>query len=107
MNESDWKYMRDKKKTLLDRLCNRILDDLHNQTGVAARQPDVHQQYLKVYRLIKKWDKVVADCFDGWCRSELFFFKILFLIKHQVITDAEVDQLSEETKEQIKSYFLK
>lgn len=106
MNESDWEYMRDLKKTLLDRLCDRILDDLHTKTGMAERQPDVHQQYLKVYRLIKKWDKVVADCFDDWSRSELFF-KILYLIKHKVITDAEVDQLSEETKEQIKYYISK
>lgn len=104
INEADWKYMRGMKKTLLDRLCNRILDDIYTESGVAKREPDVHEQYLKIYRLIKKWDKVVADCFDDWSRSELFF-KILFLIKYQVITDAEIEKLSDETKEQIKFYF--
>lgn len=99
--ESDWKYMRSMKKTLLDRLCNRILDNIQAESNVVKREPDVHEQYLKVYRLIKKWDKIVADCFDDWSRSNLIF-NILFLIKHQVITDAEIEQLSDETKKQLK-----
>ena len=62
--ESDWKYMKNLKKVLLDRLCNRILDNLHEESSSPKREPDVHQQYLKIYQLIKKWDKLVADCFD-------------------------------------------
>jgi hypothetical protein len=50
-----------------------------------------------------KWDKTVADCFNNWRRSDLIL-NILFLIKHQVMTDEEIDQLSADTKEQIKLY---
>jgi hypothetical protein len=101
IKESDWKYMRNLKKTLLDRLCNRILDNLQAESNVQKREPDVHQQYLKVYQLIKKWDKMIADCFDDWSRGNLIF-NILFLIKYQVITNEEIEQLSDETKERIK-----
>lgn len=101
IKESDWKFLRNMKKTLLDRLCNRILDNIQAECNIEKREPDVHEQYLKVYHLIKNWDKMVADCFDDWRRSNIFY-NILFLIKHQVITDEEIDQLSDETKKRLK-----
>jgi hypothetical protein len=101
--ESDWKYLRSMKKTLLDRLCNRILDNMQAECNLEKREPDVHEQYLKIYRLIKKWDEMVGECFDDWRRSNIIF-NILFLIKYQVITDEEIDQLSDETKKRIKLY---
>ena len=101
IKESDWKYLRNMKKTLLDRLCNRILDNIQTESNLEKREPDVHEQYLKVYRLIKKWDKIIADCFDDWSRSNIIYH-ILFLIKHQVITDEEIDQLSDETQKRLK-----
>ena len=77
LNESDWKYLRNLKKTLLDRLFNRILDDIHAESNPEKRQSDVHQQYCKVYALVENQDKMVADCFDDWRRSNAIF-KILF-----------------------------
>ncbi len=101
IKESDWKYLRNLKKVLLDRLCNRILDDIRTECGLEKREQDAHEQYLKVYDLIKKKDKMVAECFDDWRRSNVIF-NILFLIKYKVITDEEVAQLSDETKERLK-----
>jgi hypothetical protein len=103
IRESDWQYLKSLKKTLLDRLCNRILDNIQAECAVAKRGPDVHEQYVKVYRLVEKSDKIVADCFDDWRRSQIFF-KLLSLIKYRVITDGEIAQLSDETKERIKFY---
>ena len=77
LNESDWKYLRNLKKTLLDRLFNRILDDIQAESNPEKRQSDVHQQYCKVYALVENQDKMVADCFDDWRRSNAIF-KILF-----------------------------
>jgi hypothetical protein len=71
INGSDWKYLRSMKKTLLDRLCNRILDPIQAECDVEKRGPDVHKQYLEIYNLIKKQDKMVADCFDDWSRSNV------------------------------------
>jgi hypothetical protein len=34
----------------------------------------------------------------------MLFFNILFLIKYQVITNEEVEQLSDETKKQLEFY---
>lgn len=103
IKESDWKYLRNLKKVLLDRLCNRILDNIQAECTSAKREPDVHEQYLTVYRQVEKMDKIVADCFDDWSRSKIIF-RVLFLIKHRVITDEEIEQLSDETKERVKSY---
>ena len=77
LNESDWKYLRNLKKTLLDRLFNRILDDIQAESNPEKRQSDVHQQYCKVYALVENQDKMVADCFDDLRRSNAIF-KILF-----------------------------
>jgi hypothetical protein len=71
IKESDWKYLKDLKKTLLDRLCNQILDNIQAECSPEKRAPDVHEQYRKIYRLIKKWDKTVADCFNEWSRPLL------------------------------------
>ena len=101
LKESDWKYLRNLKKTLLDRLCNRILDDMQAECNPEKRQPDVHQQYCKVYDLVKKRDKMVANCFDKWSRSDAIF-NILFLIKYKVLTEEEIAQFSDETRERIK-----
>ena len=101
IQESDWKYLKNMKKALLDRLCNRILDNIQVESNLEKREPDAHEQYLKVYHLTKKWDKMIADCFDDWSRSDIIF-NILFLIKHQVITDEEIERLSDETKERLK-----
>ena len=104
IQESDWKYLRNLKKTLLDRLCHRILDDIQAECAAVKREPDAHRQYLEVYHLVEKSDRIVADCFDDWSRSKIFF-KVLFLIEHRVITEAEVEQLSDQTKERIKFLF--
>jgi hypothetical protein len=101
--ESDWKYLRNLKKTLLDRLCHRILDNIQAECSMEKRDLDVHEQYRKIYHLVKKLDKVVADCFNDWSRSNIIF-NILFLIKYQAITAEEIDRLSGETREQIKLY---
>lgn len=101
IKESDWKYLRSIKKTLLDRLCNRIMDNIRTECDPDKRQPDVHEQYCKVYNLIKKQDKMIADCFDDWSRSNIIF-NILFLIKYQVITAEEIDKFSDETKKRLK-----
>ena len=101
IKESDWKYLRNLKKELLNRLCNRILDDVRTECGMEKREPDAHEQYLKVYGLLETGDRMIAQCFDDWRRSNVIF-NILFLIKYKVITDEEVAQLSDETKERLK-----
>ncbi|HEX2953097.1 MAG TPA: peptide ABC transporter substrate-binding protein [Bacillota bacterium] len=101
INETDWKYLRSMKKTWLDRVCNRILDNIQMECNVEQRQPDVHEQYLRIYRLVEKQDKMIADCFDDWSRSNVIF-NILFLIENQVLTHEEVEQFSDETKKQLE-----
>ncbi len=107
-NDTDWKHLARLKKVMLDRLCNRILDELHQESGATKRVAseggeDAHQQYLKVYKLMEKWDDVIAVCFNDWRRSRAFQ-NLLYQIEHQVITKEEIDGLSEETRKKLDLY---
>jgi hypothetical protein len=102
-NEADWKHLARLKKVMLNRLCNRILDELHEESAPAKRGEDAHEQYLRVYKLMEKWDDVIAVCFNDWRRSRAFQ-NLLFQIQHQVITKEEIAGLSEETRKKLDLY---
>lgn len=64
--EPDWKLLRKLKPLALERLCQRILDEI----GVAltdSKSP--HERYLAVYSLVQKRDKDVAIAFNDLRRS--------------------------------------
>jgi hypothetical protein len=48
IKESDWRYLKGLKKTLLDRLCNRIIDTIQTECNGEKREPDVREYYLKL-----------------------------------------------------------
>jgi hypothetical protein len=98
VQEADWKYMARLKPVLLERLCNRILDQIQAESHPKKRPGGAHEQYLQVFKLVADNDRLVADCFDGWSRSKLFE-KIAFLHKYKVITPDELLGLSEETRD--------
>lgn len=95
--EVDWKYMSGLKPILLERLCNRILDQLQAECRPEKRSSYAHQQYLQVFKLVQKKDQIIAECFDDWKRSRLLE-KIAYLSKHKVITAEELLGLSDETR---------
>jgi hypothetical protein len=98
LSEMDWKYMSRLKPALLERLCNRILDEIQQASPPEKRKPSAHDQYLRIFKLLQDQDKIVANCFDDWRRNRLLE-RIVFMIRHSVITQEELAALSPETRE--------
>ena len=90
--EKDWKYLRSIEKELLSDLCGRI-----NRSAVEIVQSAAgseHEKYLALYKHIKASDRIVADCFNDWRRSNLDF-KLRLLQLHNLLTGEHLLNLSE------------
>ena len=83
---------------LLEVLCARI----NARTAEILREESLsqHERYLKVYQHLEKSDRIVADCFNDWKRSALWL-RILFLLKHELLSAEQYEGLSEETRARI------
>lgn len=98
--ETDWKYMRALESTLLERLCQRI-----NQQMTAILEQDdlsAYQRYHKIYQKTKTADKEIARAFDDWRRSTLFS-RMLEIDRQQLMTAEEQQRLSAETRQRLDS----
>lgn len=96
--ESDWKYLRKVQDELLAELCRRI-----NETAARiaeAGDESEHAKYLKLYRHIEDSNKVVAECFDDWRRSNLMM-KVFCLRKHKLLSEEHVKNLSSELRSRL------
>ncbi len=93
--ESDWKKLRALKPKALDRYCNRVLDRV--QSTINTLDKSSHQKYLKVWRIIREDDELLAVLFDTWSRSNA---SIMFMgwVKHGLMTEEEFAAFSDETK---------
>jgi hypothetical protein len=94
--EKDWKCLRGIEAELLSELCRRI-----NQRAaeiVRSGSGTEHEKYLKLYKHIEASDRIVADCFNDWRRSNLRL-KLPLLRKHKLLTDEHISNLSDETRE--------
>ena|SRR5579871_3067546 len=92
IREPDWKVLRDVEPLALDRLCEQILSEV---TKVAS-DPDIgaHARYGKVYKLIHKCDKDIADAFDGLSRSNALL-KLGIMVHLGLIAPGELSRFSE------------
>lgn len=90
--ESDWKYLKQIQTEMTTTLCSRINEQSKNILN--DRTVSDHEKYLKLYKHIEKSDKIVADCFNDWRRSNIWL-KIQFLRKYDLLTEAHLDQMSD------------
>ena len=101
VSESDWKYLRERKVDFLSTLCGRINEQskyILNDQSVSE-----HEKYLKLYNYIKRSDKIVADCFNDWRRSNIWL-KIQFLRHHGILTDEHLNQMSDSLRALVEHY---
>jgi len=94
--EKDWKYLRSIEPELLSELCRKI-----NQRAadiVRSETESEHEKYLALYKHIKASDKIVADCFNDWRRSNLWFI-VPLLLRHGLLKDEHVANLSDAARE--------
>ena len=74
---------------MLSMLCGRINEQ--SKDILNDQYESEHGKYLKMYDHIKKSDKIVANCFNDWRRSNIWL-KVQFLWKHQNEMWEYVDQ---------------
>lgn len=66
--ESDWKLFREVRETALERLCERILHEVQEISSDPAA--GFHDRYVRVFRLLERRDRELADAFDAPRRSQ-------------------------------------
>ncbi len=92
IKERDWKYLRLIHDEMLHALCSRINKKAIDIVGAEASNP--HERYLKLYQHIQKSDRIIADCFNDWRRSNITV-KITCLCRHRLLQDEHVQNFSE------------
>ena len=99
--ERDWKYMQSIKPELLAALCSRI-----NRRALALLQDSAgteYETYLSLYQHIQDSDRVVADCFNDWRRSNIQT-KLLLLRREGLLGDEQVAGLSAASRQDIARF---
>ena len=72
--EPDWKIARKLYKVLLQRKCERILNEVENE--ILNNSCNHHGKYLNIYELINTQNKEVAESFDDLRRSNAITYMI-------------------------------
>ena len=95
--ETDWKLWRELQKLALERFCQKALDDF---AKFKDAEGTAHERYLKLYLLVKQRDKKLGQMFDGPSRSNAVM-QLSAAVKARVITRAELDRFTEETRKRV------
>jgi len=96
--ERDWKTLRRLTTRLLDRFCQKVLDEAV-RLGEGSTQTS-HERYLNLYRYLKKQDHLLGEAFDDHKRSTAFF-KLANIYSLGLVTEEEFAEFSEETRDVI------
>lgn len=94
--EKDWKYLRSIEADLLSDLCRRV-----NQRAteiLCAEFEAEHAKYLALYNHIEASDRIIAECFNDWRRSNLWS-KLPVLRRHKLLTNDHINNLSDASRE--------
>ena len=66
--ESDWKLFRQLREIALERLCERILNEVREISSDPAAS--FHDRYVRAFRLLERRDRELADAFNAPRRSQ-------------------------------------
>lgn len=94
--ERDWKQLSKLKPELLNRACQKILDEAAKIATGKGNSP--HEQYLKLYKFVEQEDGTIANAFDGHRRSTAIMM-IAAMYGQGMMTEEELMTFSEETRE--------
>lgn len=95
----DWKYLRNIHEELLATLFGRI-----NRKAMEILQSaelSEGDKYRTLFRHIRDSDKIVANCFDDWRRSNIWL-KLIEIDHNNLLSEDHLGHLSAETKQLIE-----
>ena len=98
IKESDWKIFSKFYQVALDRFCKRVIEEVRSE--ITEVTDGYHDRYLRVYKLIQRRDKILADAFDNPRRSNALIL-LAFIRQQGLLTEEELMQLSPETRNAI------
>ena len=93
--EADWRQFKRVFPVLMERFCQRVLDDLAKLLRVGGST--AHDQYLRIYVLIQERDKDLGDAFDDFRRSTAIL-QLLKMRRLGLLSEEELSEFSEETQ---------
>lgn len=94
--ERDWKLLRELAPSALERFCNQVLrsaKQIADSPGVSS-----HERYLKLYRMIQKEDRALAEAFNDHRRSTALW-KIAEIRSLGLFSEEEFSRFSEQTRQ--------
>jgi hypothetical protein len=94
--ESDWRVLRELRSVALERLCERVLDEIRIISADSGKT--FHERYQAVYGLIRRRDDDIARAFDAPRRSQAFF-ELAAMKSLGLLTPEELRSFSVETLE--------
>jgi len=97
--EPDWRRFKEIRTKLLERYCNRALQDL--VVAAQGSQGSAHDRYLKVYKLLEERDRQMSRAFDDFRRSTAVM-QLGIMRRMKLLTNEELSQFSEQTQTQVE-----
>lgn len=97
--EKDWKRLKKLKDEKLNKACSNILQKIESE--IKGEEKNSHEVYLKVWKLIEREDKKIAEMFDDLRRSNALY-KLASWKIYGLLNDEELSGFSEETRSTIE-----
>lgn len=97
--EEDWKIFKIIYPKALDRICERVLDEIEEIKSQEG--PSNHEKYLQVYKMIKKSDRNIGNIFNDYRRSTALI-RLGQMNSFGLLTPKEIGEFSEETRQVLK-----
>ena len=97
--ESDWRHFKRVHQVLLERFCQRTLDDLSDM--LRAREGTAHEQYRRAYELLQDRDEALARAFDDFRRSTAIL-QLAIMRRMGILGDEELSVFSEQTQQTVR-----
>lgn len=101
ISEKDWRYLRSVQAEMLDELSRRINDEVR-RVLVSADFTE-NEKRGKIYEVVTRRDRIVADCFDGWSRSRIIEH-CWILRKHGLLKAEHLAKLDPQTQKAIMPF---
>lgn len=98
--EADWKVLRELKMVALERLCQRIVQEVERELGSNGKSH--YDRFLRAHSLLMKGNDKVARAFDDMRRSTAFMH--LYEMRSQkLVTDDELLRFSPAVQDKIRA----
>jgi hypothetical protein len=97
--ESDWRHFKRLHPLLLERFCQRTLEEL--AAVLRAGEGSAHDRYCRAYALLAQRDKALARAFDDLRRSTAVM-QLVIMRTMGLLGDEELKVFSERTQQAVR-----